>query len=111
MPPEPCLSVVIPCYNEETTVLEVVRVVLESPWVNEVVIVDDGSSDGTRTTLERIAAWCTRYTPWTAPSGLETGGAAGLWLDASGCAHLFGGETAMLLLLVGSGLYVVRRVG
>jgi protein ImuB len=60
------------------------------------VAVHDADPAGDTTTLERIAGWCTRYTPWTAPSGLETGGAAGLWLDASGCAHLFGGETAML---------------
>ncbi len=54
MPPEPCLSVVMPCFNEATTVLEVVKVVLESPWVNEVVIVDDGSTDGTRDLLATI---------------------------------------------------------
>ncbi|MEP4380504.1 MAG: DNA polymerase Y family protein [Alphaproteobacteria bacterium] len=60
------------------------------------VAVHDADPDGDSATLERIAAWCTRYTPWTAPSGLETGGAAGIWLDVSGCAHLFGGEAAML---------------
>jgi protein ImuB len=60
------------------------------------VAVHDGDPAGDATTLERIAGWCGRYTPWTAPSGLETGGAAGIWLDASGCAHLFGGEAAML---------------
>ena len=41
--------------------------------------------------LARIAAWCGRYTPWTAPEGED-----GVWLDATGCAHLFGGERAML---------------
>jgi len=60
------------------------------------VAVHDADPAGDAATLERIAVWCTRYTPWTAPSGLETGGAAGLWLDVSGCAHLFAGEAAML---------------
>jgi protein ImuB len=60
------------------------------------VAVHDADPSGDATTLERIAGWCGRYTPWTAPSGLETGGAAGLWLDVSGCAHLFGGEAPML---------------
>jgi protein ImuB len=60
------------------------------------VAVHDGDPDGDSVTLERISGWCGRYTPWTAPSGLETGGAAGIWLDVSGCAHLFGGEAAML---------------
>ena len=42
-----CLSVVVPCYNEEATVGELLKRVLASPWVAEVIVVDDGSSDGT----------------------------------------------------------------
>ncbi|HCP00517.1 MAG TPA: hypothetical protein DIT35_03410 [Rhodospirillaceae bacterium] len=60
------------------------------------VAVHDGDPAGDNSTLEQIAVWCTRYTPWAAPSGLEPGGAAGIWLDISGCAHLFGGEAAVL---------------
>ena len=41
--------------------------------------------------LERTVRWCGRYTPWTAVDGLD-----GVWLDTTGCAHLFGGEQAML---------------
>lgn len=40
--------------------------------------------------LEGIAAWCLRYTPLVA---LTTGG---LFLDITGCAHLFGGEEGLL---------------
>jgi len=49
--PIPCLSVVMPCFNELATIKEVVERVLASPWVHEVVIVDDGSTDGTRDVL------------------------------------------------------------
>ena len=42
-----CLSVVVPCYNESATVKELLSRVLRSPWVAEVVVVDDGSTDGT----------------------------------------------------------------
>jgi glycosyltransferase involved in cell wall biosynthesis len=45
--PHPCLSVVVPCYNERATIGVVVDQVLSSPWTAEVVIVDDGSTDGT----------------------------------------------------------------
>lgn len=44
----------------------------------------------------RLARWCSRFTPLAADGGAEPGGAAGLWLDVSGCAHLFGGEAALL---------------
>jgi SAM-dependent methyltransferase len=37
----------MPCYNEAATVKVVVDRVLESPYVRELVIVDDGSTDGT----------------------------------------------------------------
>ena len=42
---EPCLSVVIPCFNEETTIEEVLDRVLRSPYTLEVIVVDDGSTD------------------------------------------------------------------
>jgi glycosyltransferase involved in cell wall biosynthesis len=41
-----CLSVVVPCYNESATIKEVLKSVLGSPFVAEVLVVDDGSSDG-----------------------------------------------------------------
>lgn len=45
--------------------------------------------------LQGLAAWALHFTPWTALEGLDTAGGAGLWLDISGCAHLFGGEEAL----------------
>ena len=47
MTPVRCLSVVVPCYNEAETVKELLTRVLESPWVFEVLVIDDGSSDET----------------------------------------------------------------
>jgi glycosyltransferase involved in cell wall biosynthesis len=52
--PRPCLSVVVPCYNEEATVGDLVERVLASPWVGEVIVVDDGSSDASPTVLGSI---------------------------------------------------------
>ena len=75
--------------------------------------------------LGRLAGWCGRYSPWTTPetpvsktstprAGAGAGGRAGdragdraddgagaIWLDVGGCAHLFGGEAALLADLVG----------
>ena len=50
----PCLSVVVPCYNEESTVAAVIEAVLDIPWVGQVVVVDDGSTDKSREILATI---------------------------------------------------------
>ena len=44
----PCLSVVVPAYNEEATLEAVVEKLLALPHLLEVVVVDDCSTDGTR---------------------------------------------------------------
>lgn len=59
----------------------------------------DGVGDNRR--LAALADAARRYTPWTAAQrdaadGGTYGGGAGLWLDISGAAHLFGGEAALL---------------
>ena len=55
-----------------------------------------------RDALGRLADWCGRYTPWTAVDGGagDEGGDAGILLDVTGCARLFGGEAALLADLV-----------
>ena len=49
--PEACLSVVMPCYNEAKTIEAVVKAVLAAPLTGELLIVDDGSTDGCRDIL------------------------------------------------------------
>lgn len=48
------LSVIIPVYNEKNTVREIVRRVLATKIPDEIVIVDDGSKDGTRDILAEL---------------------------------------------------------
>jgi glycosyltransferase involved in cell wall biosynthesis len=50
-----CLSVVVPCYNEAFTIKRLLVSVLESPYVAEVIVVDDGSTDATATIAESMA--------------------------------------------------------
>ena len=55
---------------------------------------EDEAAD--RALIEAIADWCDRYTPLVALDGLD-----GLFLDITGCAHLFGGEEMLLKDILG----------
>lgn len=46
------LTVIIPVYNEVGTIQEVIKKVKDVPWEKEIIVVDDGSTDGTRSLLE-----------------------------------------------------------
>lgn len=49
------LSVVMPCYNERSSIRDIVALVLAQPFDIELLIVDDGSKDGTRDILAELA--------------------------------------------------------
>jgi glycosyltransferase involved in cell wall biosynthesis len=51
---DPLLSVVMPVYNERTTIDEIVRRVLAVPLRIELIVVDDGSKDGTSDLLDAL---------------------------------------------------------
>jgi glycosyltransferase involved in cell wall biosynthesis len=51
----PCLSVVVPVYNEESTLMDVVGRVLAVPYLLEIIIVDDCSTDGSADVARRLA--------------------------------------------------------
>jgi len=53
--PRRCLSVIIPCYNEQGTIASLIAMVQASPWVQEIIVVDDGSQDKSREILEAIS--------------------------------------------------------
>ncbi|MFA5181534.1 MAG: glycosyltransferase family 2 protein [Syntrophales bacterium] len=48
------LSIILPVFNESATVAEAVNAVLITPYRKEIIVVDDGSTDGTRDILARI---------------------------------------------------------
>ena len=48
------LSVVMPCFNEAPTLLEAMEQTLASPYVVELIVVDDGSTDGSQTIAKQL---------------------------------------------------------
>ena len=54
--PKKSVSIVIPAYNEEATVAQVVSVARKLSYVDEVIVVDDGSSDRTVEEAESAGA-------------------------------------------------------
>ncbi|MGI8470111.1 MAG: glycosyltransferase family 2 protein [Pyrinomonadaceae bacterium] len=54
------LSVVMPVYNEEKTLSQIVRRVLQIPQLLELVIIDDCSTDNTQQIAKNLAAECSR---------------------------------------------------
>jgi glycosyltransferase involved in cell wall biosynthesis len=54
--PPRCLTVVMPCFNEEATVRECLAEVLASPFTAQVVVVDDCSRDRSVELVEKVAA-------------------------------------------------------
>jgi dolichol-phosphate hexosyltransferase len=53
---ERVLGVIVPAYNEEPTIEMVVRRVLEQPCVQQVVVVDDCSTDATLSVARRVSS-------------------------------------------------------
>ena len=49
------LSIVVPVYNETRTIEQVLNRLVEVPYEKEIIVVDDGSTDGTSDVLERCS--------------------------------------------------------
>ena len=49
------LSIIIPCYNEAGTILSLIEAVKSAPIKDrEIIIIDDGSQDGTTNILKNL---------------------------------------------------------
>jgi glycosyltransferase involved in cell wall biosynthesis len=65
----------MPCFNERATIEAIVERVLASPFTAELIVVDDGSTDGTRETLAKLAATNDRMRVFEQPQNRGKGAA------------------------------------
>ncbi|QQS20006.1 glycosyltransferase [Candidatus Saccharibacteria bacterium] len=66
----PLVSVIVPAYNEEIVLRQTVRSLLQSRYSNiEILIVNDGSKDGTRAEAKKIAKLYKRVRSYTQQNG------------------------------------------
>lgn len=77
------LSVIIPCYNEEQTIREIINQVQAVQLDKEVIVVDDHSRDGTRQILRELAAADPTIHLIYQPSNQGKGAAIRTGLDAA----------------------------
>jgi len=75
------LSVMMPAFNEERTLEIILGHVLERPEVGEVIVVDDGSTDGTWDIINRFAASDPRVRAFRHESNRGKGAALRLAID------------------------------
>lgn len=75
------LSIIIPVYNEESTVIEVIEKVsrIELPLEKEIIVVDDGSNDGTASLLSLHEKQITKL--YSSPVNIGKGAAVRIGLS------------------------------
>lgn len=88
MAPHPCLSVVMPAYNEAATIRQAIQQVLTQPLVAELIVVDDGSTDATPALIRQLAAEHPRLKDIHHPHNLGKGAALRSGIQAATAPYL-----------------------
>jgi len=70
-----CLGVIMPLYNEVRTLEAIATKVLEQPRVQELIVVDDASNDGSWELLQRLSKADPRIRPFRHPANAGKGAA------------------------------------
>jgi cellulose synthase/poly-beta-1,6-N-acetylglucosamine synthase-like glycosyltransferase len=103
------IDAIVPAYNEEVCIIGSVRNLLDNPYINNVIVVNDGSTDRTRTILDLLAVVHSRLIVIHQPN-TGKGGALMAGVRRSDAAYVFLTD-ADTLLPTGDGLgYMIAEM-
>ena len=54
------IDAIVPAFNEEACIIDTVRSLKANPYINKVIVVNDGSTDSTASVLDLLAIGCRR---------------------------------------------------
>src|SRR3569832_1930679 len=92
---EPLISVVIPVYNEEKRIGRAIRSIQNQTYKNlEIIVVDDGSTDGTAEVVKQIAKEDPRVTFHTNPQPAARTNLRGYDINSGFAARNYGFKIA-----------------
>ncbi len=55
------LSIIMPVFNEKDRIMQAIKAVLSTPYEKEIIIIDDGSTDGTPDSIQKINDPCIKF--------------------------------------------------
>lgn len=95
MPNQELISVVIPVWNEKDRIAQAVQSMQNQTWKNlEIIVVDDGSTDGTQDIVKEIAAQDERVRLYDNPHKVQRTNWRGYDINAGFAARNYGFEIA-----------------
>ena len=77
------VDAIVPAFNEELCIADSVISLLKNPYINDVIVVNDGSTDGTAALIDEMAS----YNPRVVPIHKRNSGKGGALMAGVACAQ------------------------
>lgn len=104
------VDAIVPAFNEELCIADSVISLLQNPYINDVIVVNDGSTDGTAAIIDEMAS----YNPRVVPIHKRNSGKGGALMAGVACArakYLFLTDADTVLPHEGAGLgYMIAEL-
>jgi cellulose synthase/poly-beta-1,6-N-acetylglucosamine synthase-like glycosyltransferase len=104
------VDAIVPAFNEELCIADSVISLLKNPYINDVIVVNDGSTDGTAAIIDEMAS----YNPRVVPIHKRNSGKGGALMAGVACArakYLFLTDADTVLPHEGAGLgYMIAEL-